>query len=964
MSSTLQHSGTSRLPSSEPPRKGAGQTLLGVLALLGTAVIVVGVPIALLAVFGAPWPSEAPSVEWLTSPTTTETVMAVLAAVVWLAWLHFVVCLAVEVVAAISRRGISPSVPGGGLGTQKLARNLVVTIMLLLGTTAATIGPAAAADPEVGSGPSTVSSQIETSQATGGAVATAATAQVSASEDNAPQQAQESGKRRGPLPAPDDLEQGTKADVRAGVTTYYEVKPPRDRHYDTLWDIAERYLGDGLRYKEIVEINRGLKQADGTELTNPDLIYPGWVLRLPDDAKGPGLRVVDHADAAPPPGSAGGGNGGVGAAQTGADSSDAELDGAAAGSDEGAGAVMGRVADVVDGDWAPLFGVAGGLALGGAFLALRRRRATMPVAQLWASAAGAPPDPDPTPDGPGGGPGGGARLRDEADPAMASWLDRALRGSDIGGNTPAPAQVSVGAGGLAMAFAEAPLVTPPQGWVGVNDRVWALAADAAFTGSGPAPTPGLVTIGRRDDDSLLLIDPEAVPGVVALEGPDDIARGVAMSMAIDTATHPWADQRAVTMVGFADDVTAAGAGNLHRVDDLGRVLENLENLARYHRGACRQVGAKSAREARVAAPMVADWSYQLVVCSGVPSAAELTRLHNLAADPQVALGVVVIGAAPSAEMRLAAQPDGRLTSPIHSIDVQAQTLDVGAVRTLMELYAPPPGRGVTFEEWAERVADEAIAVAVDESTVRIGVLGPVTIDAPGEVEQDRRPFLTELACYLALHPDGVHVNRLTGALWPRGVGSDSRDAALRQLGTWLGTSADGEPVLREESGVWSLLPGAVRLDWDDFRADVNAAGTPGAHREQMLRRALSHVRGLPFADVPAGRYSWLETTATESDILLAIIFTALAASDAAIERDDAGTARAVLARTLQLAPSSEDLWRARLRLEARFGSPDDVAVIADSLYEALAEHGAPYGPTGETDALVAELLPGYRRKVA
>ncbi|WP_406637561.1 BTAD domain-containing putative transcriptional regulator [Amycolatopsis sp. WGS_07] len=47
---------------------------------------------------------------------------------------------------------------------------------------------------------------------------------------------------------------------------------------DTLWGLAERYLGDGLRYHEIVRLNPALLER------NPDELEPEWTLWLPADA--------------------------------------------------------------------------------------------------------------------------------------------------------------------------------------------------------------------------------------------------------------------------------------------------------------------------------------------------------------------------------------------------------------------------------------------------------------------------------------------------------------------------------------------------------------------------------------------------------------------------------------------------------------------------------------------------------
>ena len=60
----------------------------------------------------------------------------------------------------------------------------------------------------------------------------------------------------------------TRTDNRVQPKTYTVVSG------DCLWNIAKRLLGDGSRYTEIYELNKDI-------VKNPDLIYPGQVLKLP-----------------------------------------------------------------------------------------------------------------------------------------------------------------------------------------------------------------------------------------------------------------------------------------------------------------------------------------------------------------------------------------------------------------------------------------------------------------------------------------------------------------------------------------------------------------------------------------------------------------------------------------------------------------------------------------------------------
>ncbi|MFF8713971.1 hypothetical protein ACF07T_21410 [Streptomyces sp. NPDC015184] len=76
------------------------------------------------------------------------------------------------------------------------------------------------------------------------------------------------------------------------VTKYYVVKSAQENggEQETLFGIAERTLGDGDRFEEILVLNSGRQLPDGSAFVSPDQLTPGFPLILPEDADGPGVE--------------------------------------------------------------------------------------------------------------------------------------------------------------------------------------------------------------------------------------------------------------------------------------------------------------------------------------------------------------------------------------------------------------------------------------------------------------------------------------------------------------------------------------------------------------------------------------------------------------------------------------------------------------------------------------------------
>ncbi|MBA3308631.1 MAG: hypothetical protein H0U28_01030 [Nocardioidaceae bacterium] len=124
------------------------------------------------------------------------------------------------------------------------------------------------------------------------------------------------------------------------------------------------------------------------------------------------------------------------------------------------------------------------------------------------------------------------------------------------------------------------------------------------------------------------------------------------------------------------------------------------------------------------------------------------------------------------------------------------------------------------------------------------------------------------------------------------------------------------------------------------------------------------VTGPAWTGLPAGRYGWLAYETIEADVRVAGVAVARRLTSLTASAGNPMRARNALMAGLRLAPACEEIWRDALTLANQFAERADVRAVADDMYAAIARFGSPRGAEAETDAVVDQLLPGYRRSAA
>ena len=248
----------------------------GLGALLLLAGLVGGIPCALWHFVGWPLPHHVPSAAQVGRALNrqgipAQTLIDALAVVVWLTWAALIASLAVEIPAALSGRHPS-RLPVAGI-FQPVTGRLVAAIIvacLALAPRPGHTGPAGT----TGSGLATAVRRPVAALIVDDAVYTSSVGSPPAGAST--------------TTGPSTPDAASAQSAPSAEPTVYVVQ-----RGDTLWGIAQRELGDPLRWSEIYQLNEGRPQPDGATLTDPHWIDPGWTFVLPAAATPPAAAVPE-----------------------------------------------------------------------------------------------------------------------------------------------------------------------------------------------------------------------------------------------------------------------------------------------------------------------------------------------------------------------------------------------------------------------------------------------------------------------------------------------------------------------------------------------------------------------------------------------------------------------------------------------------------------------------------------------
>ncbi|GIJ49775.1 hypothetical protein Val02_66610 [Virgisporangium aliadipatigenens] len=839
----------------------------GAVRWLVVLAVVLGWPAVLLVVGGWPVPGRVPAVEQFVAsvqePITGKHLRAVLVGVLWLLWAAFVAGAAAETCSAFRDR---PRRLRGRWRMRAVGPRLSVGWgarwwWTLFGTVAV----AGTALPAVAS-------------------ASVATAVAPAQPDPEPA-----------TPADADGESGPHLPLRS---TDEGVSECTVHHGDTLWAIAERWLGDGSRWPEIFNLNRGRRWPVGGTLTNPDVIHPGWTLYLPAPAASPPdpsppatpppTSPAPDPEPEPAPPQAGASSGPEDSSQT------PRPDASSPKADLGSAHTPNSGISLPSRGWVSL-GLAGLIAVVAGLLRLQHRRRARLSYPISATLA---PQPSPLPDSL-------TRLDTIANRRLDTLEQHeTLRRVDV--------PIGIDTHGTDIGLLD--LAGPGMGLHGAGAASAARAVLAAALATGahkPAVNRPLVVTTTQLLARLL-------PGGVKPVG-------------LDPDGSSFDGERLIVCADSAAAVAHAEAETLGR----RRLLDDL---------AAHTITELNARidHAETQPP------YLLLLDTSERHAAQLCRIAERAAT--LHMYVVVLGALDAVPLVKV----GRDGTVIGGADTGARRMstledvDLAGVLAALAEAIPRPEAGIDID--APTTAPQPVAAPAESAPVhdaaalapvRLRVLGPVTVSTDtGPITTGMRTGSTIALALLAAYPAGRTLDQLADALYP----NTEPTAAVKRVRTDLNTT---RRVLRTATGrdheffvIYDPATSQYRLDPNTMTVDlwqmltaIQRANT--ATDDTNMLATLREAAGLYGGDFADGHdRAWIADHATTYRHHILAVHARIAEI---LEPDQPDQAVAALEQAISLDPLNEELYQRIMRIHGRNRRPDAVRRLLRRLEERLAD---------------------------
>lgn len=492
-----------------------------------------------------------------------------------------------------------------------------------------------------------------------------------------------------------------------------------------------------------------------------------------------------------------------------------------------------------------------------------------------------------------------------------------------------------------------------------------------------APIAGLVTVGTRDGNQLLL-NLEAF-GTVALTGDPARAENLARAVVLELAATQELGSAFCTVVGVPVD----GDEHFWRAEhtDIETARQRITSQQASYRTLIRESGLPGAFHLRVGDPFDRD------VTVAVLDAAATSMLDETEVEPNLGVAVLALGPVAGNCAAVSVDADGKATLQPLGLQFDAAGVPLATAAAIAVLLDEPENPVVGTDpliiddppatDSGDADADEVPAPAQDEPSVRdsvgedepdtkddddaaradpthlVRVLGAPSIDGVSGLGRLELGIITYLACNGRI----ATPEQIIDAVWSgKTIGQGTFSNRL----TRARNTAPGILLPRPHGTREVALADDVTTDMHLLEAAIRRAESASSGRAiDLLRDGLSYVDGVPFDD-PS--FDWAHDRQHHAHASTLIETAALRLIDLALEDGDIDTARVAYRQGLRGLPLNEPLYRARMRTEAAAANPVGVREAYNELVRALADLDDALGafePDDETRRL-HERLTGHR----